>query len=390
MSFDADLIILGGGCAGLSLGVQLAHAGASRFRTIIVERREQYTNDRTWCFWRADSHPFESLVRHSWASMRVRSAHGETISSCGQTPYQMLSSDDFYQSAIQSISDTAAVALALGVRVEGMPTPITGGWAVHTSHGVLRARRIIDTRPPHGARADDAMLWQSFVGDEIECSTPVFDPTVVELMDFAEPCSDGVAFTYVLPVSETRALIEYTVFGRTPLSAQQLASAQHRAILRYSRGADVRTGRREHGVLPMGLTSPRLAPGANYSYAGLMSGAGRPSTGYAFQRIQRWATRAAASIHGRGGALEHVPDALHQRAMDRLFLQVLREHPHRGPELFFAMFCRVKPARIIRFLSDHATALDYAAVIAALPVGLFVSQLLKQSAPRAMTLGWNP
>ena len=76
--------------------------------------------------------------------------------------------------------------------------------------------------------------------------------------------------------------------------------------------------------------------------------------------------------------------------MDRLFLHVLRAHPERGPELFLSMFRRVDPARIIRFLSDQATFLDHAAVIASLPVGLFVSQLPQLRSSRPLTLGWTP
>ena len=389
MSFDADLVVLGGGCAGLSLGVRLAHAGAASVRTVIVEGRTEYANDRTWCFWEPRAHRFAPMISHSWSKMRVRTAAGAVVFECGDTPYQLLDADTFYGHAVGRIGASSEVELALGVRADGQPERIAGGWAIDTSSGLLRTRRIIDTRPPRRVRSADALLWQSFVGEEVECGSPVFDATIAELMDFADARDDGMAFTYVLPMSSTRALVEYTVFGRNPLSAQQLVAEQRRAVARVTHGVASVTLRREHGVLPMGLTSPAPSQDQSNVRVGLMCGAGRPSTGYAFQRIQRWASMASTALRSRVGSVGHVPDALHQRAMDRLFLHVLRAHPERGPELFLSMFRRVDPARIIRFLSDQATFLDHAAVIASLPVGLFVSQLPQLRSPRPLTLGWN-
>jgi lycopene beta-cyclase len=46
-----DLIILGGGCAGLSLARRLSELGEDCPQTVILESRSSYTDDRTWCFW---------------------------------------------------------------------------------------------------------------------------------------------------------------------------------------------------------------------------------------------------------------------------------------------------------------------------------------------------
>ena len=86
MSFDADVLILGGGCAGLSLGVHLTHDAMPRRRTLILESRDSYTNDRTWCFWRSEAYPFEHLISHSWQTMRVRSRPAQAVVHCGATP----------------------------------------------------------------------------------------------------------------------------------------------------------------------------------------------------------------------------------------------------------------------------------------------------------------
>jgi len=52
MQPDLDLLILGGGCAGLSLGDRLAEQPSRPGGTMIIEARQAYVNDRTWCFGR--------------------------------------------------------------------------------------------------------------------------------------------------------------------------------------------------------------------------------------------------------------------------------------------------------------------------------------------------
>ena len=128
----------------------------------------------------------------------------------------------------------------------------------------------------------------------------------------------------------------------------------------------------------MGGNEPAPAAGpANPSrvHAGLSAGAARPATGYAFQRLQRWGALCAQALVATGVPVPQAPDRLISRAMDRLFLHVLRAQPALAPALFSAMFADVDSRRLIRFLSDGGSLRDHAAVIAALPAGPFLKQL---------------
>jgi len=377
---DAEILVLGGGCAGLSLGMRLAGQAPAARRTVILEARTGYANDRTWCFWRLAPHRFEHLVAHSWPAVAIRSKQRSVTVDCRTTPYQMLEASSFYAEARRSINRSPHVDLVLGTDVRDAPRQVARMWQVETDAGPLTARHVVDTRPPRPPRTSDAMLWQSFFGQEIECAAPAFDPSTVGLMDFAETRADDVLFHYVLPLSPCRALIETTVFGPRPLAAADLAAVQAAAVERLGRGAAFRVLRAESGVLPMGMTARFPVPGPGYSRAGLMSGAARPSTGYAFQRIQRWADASAASIRHGGPPLGHEPDPALRRAMDRLFLRVVRDHPDRAPDLFTRMFGNADPARVIRFLSDRGTVADCAVIGSTLPLQLFLGEMLKSMA----------
>lgn len=383
---DADLLILGGGCAGLSLGMRLADHASPTGRTVILEARTEYANDRTWCFWRLAPHRFDQLVAHSWSAVAIRTKQRSVTVDCRLTPYQMLEATPFYAEAQDRIDRSKHVDLVLGASVRDTPRRVAGMWQVETETGLLTASHVVDTRPVRPPRASDAMLWQSFFGQEIDCAASVFDANTVGLMDFAEARTDDVLFHYVLPLSPCRALIETTVFGPRPLVPADLSSVQAAAVEKLVRGNAFSVRRAESGVLPMGMTTCFPVPGPDYSRAGLMSGAARASSGYAFQRIQRWADAAAASI-GRGGPpIGHQSDPALQRRMDHLFLRIVRDHPDRAPDLFIRMFGNADPARVIRFLSDQGTLADCAVIGSTLPLQLFIGEMLKSmvAAPSAL------
>ncbi len=375
MHVDADLLILGGGCAGLSLGQRLAEQSLGSHRTLIIEERPDYTNDRAWCFWRFGGHRHDHLINHSWSKMKLASQGKSVLADCSRTPYQMLHSLPFYNDACDAIERTTHCGLKLSTRLVEPPKQVAGLWHIETNHGQLIARHIVDTTPPGAPTVGDSVLWQSFFGQEVECEYPVFDPLAVTLMDFAGCLVGGVLFHYVLPVSATRALVETTVFGPRPLVVADLADVHATAVSQLCNGRNFNVLRSENGILPMGMKIPlpRAQPG--YVRAGLMSGGARPSTGYAFQRIQNWAETAARQISLGVTPSTHRTEPVIRHFMDQLFLRVIRSHPQRGAELFLRIFGAADTARVIRFLSDRGSLVDCAAVVASLPKGLFLGEL---------------
>jgi lycopene beta-cyclase len=384
MSTDADVLILGGGCAGLGLASHLSRYGSHAPRTLILEQRNEYRNDRTWCFWGDDAAPHARLAGHQWRHLRVIGGGRCIDFDCGKTPYRMLAADTYYAATLQAIDANPQLSLHLGHSVLSEPEYIGGVWRIETSHGSISAGSLVDTRPKPASEQSPAWLWQSFFGHEIETSDPVFDPAIADLMDFPEISDHRIAFIYVLPLTATRALVEYTVFAESPLPAPALQKGLDAALENRTRGSAYRTVRSEYGCIPMGGAAAQAAvTGADPSrvHAGLSAGAARPATGYAFQRLQRWGAQCAQALVTTGLPVPQAPDRLISRAMDRLFLQVLRAQPALAPALFSALFADVDSRRLIRFLSDDGSLRDHAAVIAALPAGPFLKHLFTRRAP---------
>ena len=372
---EPALLILGGGCAGLSLAMQLAALGRDCPRTVIIEPRTVYANDRTWCFWGDADAPLADLACHQWSTMMVRAGRRIAFVDCAATPYRMIAAVDFYAAAQRAIAANTRITIAAGERVTTAPVKRDGRWQVTTSGASYAAATVVDTRPGAPAEHGGATLWQSFSGVEIDCDSPVFDPACVDLMDFSLKDPGRIQFVYVLPLTAQRALIEVTVFDPVPLAAADLADALGQAVAARVHGLPYQVRRAEQGILPMGTVAAAAPVDPDYVRAGLGSGGARSSSGYAFQRIQRWAAGCAARVAAGQPLQGHVADPFLLQAMDQLFLSVLHAQPASAPALFVALFGQPDAARVLRFLSDEGTLADYLALITTLPVRPFLQQI---------------
>ena len=379
MVTDVDVLILGGGCAGLSLAWRLAELGANCPSVLILEKRNTYVNDRTWCFWDDNDTRMAGLLAQQWRWLKVGGLSRTVSFDCGRSAYQMLAASSFYDRALRVIHDCPSIILAQGQAVGGEPVRGPDGWTAASSLGNIKAQRVIDTRPSVLPATGGATLWQSFYGHEVCCDADVFTPEAAQLMDFTAGVHGQIPFTYVLPITARHALIEATVFGPEPLGQDALAAQLDAAVQQHTAGASFDIVRSESGILPMGLTHLPTSLGAGHVAVGVMAGGARASSGFAFQRIQQWADQCAAAMAAGRAPTAHRADPPLVRMMDQLFLRVLRDAPHVAPDLFLSLFERADPASVIRFLSGKGSVRDCLNVVTALPAKVFVRQLMLSS-----------
>ena len=70
---------------------------------------------------------------------------------------------------------------------------------------------------------------------------------------------------------------------------------------------------------------------------GVTAGAARPSTGYAFLRIQAWALECALALSNGAQPPRQTVDPAWMRWADRLFLKVIEDSSNDVPEIFLAL-----------------------------------------------------
>ncbi|MGI9200278.1 MAG: lycopene cyclase family protein, partial [Woeseiaceae bacterium] len=271
---DVDLLIIGGGCAGLSLARMLARYD-SAVRTLVVEPRSEYTDDRSWCFWHVDRHRFRHLVSSRWDTWRFSTSTGTVVQTGNRDlRYQCLRSIDFYDDARELIGAAPRVELETKVTATSV-TPSGNGFKIETSAGTIRARYVVDTRPVSPDSVDRDGLWQVFTGAEVRTDHDVFEPGTVGLMDDMSTDKFGFRFTYTLPFSRRHALVEETRFTHRNITAAELQLGLQRTLA--SLPAATETLRTESGRLPMAVDRLRHDMPAGFVAAGIGGGAVRAS-----------------------------------------------------------------------------------------------------------------
>ena len=366
MNQHFDLVIIGGGCAGLSLAYQLSQLGDNCPRTLIIEERVNYTNDRTWCFWDLEDPIHKDLAPYAWKKFTIKNHHVAHEYSCQETPYLMLPSDVFYKNVLSVINLNNKIQLLTGEKIVDQVTK-ESAWLIPTSKFMATATNVVDTRPIKTMTKKDSLMWQSFVGYEIELDSPLFNTDQLVLMDFDSSFKEGLGFIYYLPTSKTAALIEYTVFSEELFVAEQLTNSLLEKIGEYTQNTSYRILRKEAAILPMGNKEIDQQEDPTYLFAGLFAGAARPSSGYAFQRIQTWAKECALELKDNHQLKKFKKDSFIQKWMDLLFITVIKKNPTIGAKVFEELFKNCEAKTVAKFMSDRSSLLDKLKIVTSLP-----------------------
>ncbi len=95
---EFDYIIIGGGCAGLSLAYELDLHNKLKDATLaIVEPRLEYKRDKTWSYWKTIDHNFQDCVQKSWNNFSINIPGKTKFLECNGLPYEAIDSGLFYE-----------------------------------------------------------------------------------------------------------------------------------------------------------------------------------------------------------------------------------------------------------------------------------------------------
>mgnify|MGYP006448023349 CR=1 FL=1 len=98
---EFDYVIIGGGCAGLSLAYELDINNKLDDKTLaIIEPRTEYKRDKTWSFWKVINHNFDDCVMKSWKNFSINSPSGSHELKTEKFPYQSVNSNLFYNNLL--------------------------------------------------------------------------------------------------------------------------------------------------------------------------------------------------------------------------------------------------------------------------------------------------
>lgn len=348
-----DYIIAGSGAAGLSLAFYMAKSELRNKKVLLIDKKHQKRNDRTWCFWQKGISPYEEIVYHSWENIFFRSKNFTKIIAIEPYRYKMIRGEDFYNFTQQYIQKHTNYEF-LQAEILGIERN-----TLCTSKGDFRANLIFDstwamgyTPPP---RPGYHYFYQHFKGWFIETPEAVFDASTMYYMDFAVPQKEGeVRFGYVLPFSATRALVEFTVFSGSLLAEQEYLTELKNYLENTLKITKYNIYDEEFGIIPM-FDAPFDRPASkNVVPIGTKAGAAKSSTGFAFDRIQRESQKIVADL------LAHKTPKMREykrkyRLYDSALLNVIAQKRLPSQEIFARMFAKHPHSRIFRFLDEESS-----------------------------------
>lgn len=368
-----DYIIAGVGGAGLWLAVLMAQDNWFQDKKILlIDAQDKTQNDRTWCFWSEEEFPF---VSKSYQQIAVSSKQYDL----GSYRYHKVFSADFYQWAKDEIA-RASDRFTWKHEVIQDILETEQGCLVKTTENTYNSERVFSSINLPKRTYDlgkHPYLDQHFVGWFVKTKKEVFNPEIAHFMDFNIPQKGNTRFIYVLPDSETEALVEYTLFSDTLLERE----AYEKGIRDYLTGLglsddDYEITETEEGVIPM-TTYPFNQWSTNYvTRIGIAGGWAKPSTGYAFKNSMRFSLDLVEQL--KRGEKRLSPNKKPMFSwMDEQLLDVLVRRNDLGKSLFERLFERNSPTTILRFLDEQTTAFENLQIMSRMPIGRFMLSVLR-------------
>ena len=378
---EFDYLIVGGGAAGLGLAYHIAQElRLANKRVLLIEPEAKDQNDRTWSFWADEPGLFDGIVAHEWCKIAFRSPGFERVIDLGRYRYKTINGLDYYRFVHRALAARPAQFTVVHGLVEELKDTSTGARARTTDGTTYTARYAFDSRPPDLAQlrqpAKYRYLLQHFVGWEIETDADVFDPATVEFMDFRGEQQHEARFIYVLPFTARKALVEYTLFSETVLPKAEYEAAIREYLATALGLKNYRITAEEVGAIPMTDHPLPAGAGPHILNLGTRGGRAKPSTGYAFKRIQEHSARLVAALATSG----HPPtnatgDKWQFRLFDTLLLDIMQRRGETTRDIFRQLFERNPVERIFRFLDEQTSWADNLRVMNSVSPGPFMRSI---------------
>ena len=351
---EFDYIIIGGGCAGLSLAYELEVNDKLKDKTLaIIETREEYKRDKTWSFWKVFNHNFDDCVIKSWNNFTINTSEGFRELSNKSFPYQSINSEKFYKKINSKLSLNPNVSFFKNINE-------------------INSKNSLVFNSVFQNELDKSKLWQHFQGIEIETPKNIFDDEIINLMDFNCDQRNDVHFFYTLPFSKNKALIETTWLS--DLEDQNLMDydLQLENYIKNNLGIkSYKINFMEKGAIP--LFYPSFNNDDKTINIGSAGGMTRLSTGYTFLNIQEHSNYIMKNINKIEKIKKFSLGKKYQR-LDKIFLKVLKDYPERMPKIFFDMF-KTSSSTIIKFLSNKSNIFEDLLIILKMPKWIFMKKL---------------
>lgn len=367
-------IFTGSGLSALMTVYEMVLSGKFKDKNILlIDENAKKTNDRTWCFW-DDKGLYDEVASAKWNAAWFKNEHFEKQLNLKPYQYKMVKGLDFYNRVFELISKEENISF-LNQKVIDFQE-LGNHCVVKTNSESFTCNQIFNSifNPvPVKNQTKYPFLHQHFIGWFIKSKEPVFNPDCATFMDFSVEQKGNTRFMYVLPTSETEALLEYTLFSKDLLSV----AAYENEIKNYIQKLGITEYEiieKEQGNIPMTCYPFWQHNSKNILNIGSAGGWTKASTGYTFKNTTK-KSKALVQFLSKEKNLTKFHKADKFWFYDLLLLDILDQKNHLGSSIFSAMFKKGNATIIFKFLDEETSFWEDLQVIWKCPKGLFIKAL---------------
>jgi len=369
-------IFAGAGLSSLMTVYRMAVSGEFDDKKILLlDTATKLTNDRTWCFWQAGSGEWDAIAYLQWNTALFANADFAKNLDFGPYQYKMVRGIDFYNHVFKELAQHDNIEFIHQKVTDfadmGQHVLVKTDVESYTCNKLFNS---IYNASLSTAQTKYHVLQQHFIGWHVKLETPVFDPLTPVFMDFSIPQNGNTRFMYVLPLSDTEAIVEYTLFSKDLLPDSEYEDAIKDYLL--DKGvAEYNIVDKERGSIPMTSYPFWKHNTPNILNIGSAGGWTKASTGYTFCNSDKLSVKLVNFLKTADDFTK-----FHSKnkfwIYDLLLLDILAKKNHVGSSIFSAMFKKGSAAPIFKFLDEETTIAEDLQVIWRCPKGLFIKAAL--------------
>ncbi|PSG88024.1 lycopene cyclase family protein [Aurantibacter aestuarii] len=349
-----DYIIIGNGLAGLQLA--LAFAEDSFFhdkKVALIDPDKKQVNDKTWSFWEKTPTKFNHLVYKSWQKALFYGNQSKKELNLTPYTYKSIQSIDFYTHAFNVLKTKSNFQFILDEVISVDSNIIS----VNTKNETYTASHVFDSRIPDDFFNDNnkaISIVQHFKGWTIKTDEAIFNPEAITMMDFRLKDGNQTTFTYVLPFSETEALIEFTFFTKDLVEDAVYDSYLKRYISEQLNISNYTITEVEKGQIPMTNFPFEKYNTKNITKIGTAGSWVKGSTGYSFKHTEKKVSQILENLKSNQKPSKNLFISKY-KFYDKVFLKVLSDSNEKGEWIFSQFYTKNGIQTMFSFLDEESS-----------------------------------
>ena len=373
-----DYIFTGSGLSALMTVYKMILSQKFQTKSILLlDENAKQTNDRTWCFWEQKETLWENSISKKWNSVLFANADFKRNLELHPYQYNKIQGLDFYNQLLELIVNQKNIdfvqekvlAIEESESIVLVKTESQSYSCSQVFNSIYNSSLVTN-------QSKYTLLQQHFVGWFIKTEKPIFNPEQATFMDFSVAQKGNTRFMYVLPTSETEALLEYTLFSKDLLSKEEYETEIENYIQKLGI-QNYKIVEKEFGNIPMTCYPFWKHNTQNVINIGTAGGWTKASTGFTFKNSEQKSTELVSFLETQTDFRK-----FHKKTKfwwyDLLLLDILDQKNETGAAIFSALFQKGNAPLILKFLDEKTSFWEDLQVIWKCPKGLFINALLRR------------